>query len=207
VALADEFFRLAHDDVTGRLRLAGRPASLGLAAALLGELVFGGNLWVKDRYVSIRACDAPADVLGRGVLDRLAAEPGLTDVRTWVSMLADGALEDVARRLWRAGHLRPRRKRRRLRPETVWVPTSMNAAAMPRALLSVRLRRGEPLAQTDVFLAGLCVVTGLDGLLFDGAPLESRRYLGWLVDELWPPARELVETASSAVADVILAAR
>ncbi|GAB3146985.1 hypothetical protein GCM10027290_29560 [Micromonospora sonneratiae] len=206
-ALADQFYRLAYSDVTGRPRLAGRAAGLGLAAALLGELVFRGNVWVKGRRLSIRACGTPADALAHAVFDQLVARPELTDLRTWVLFLAGSAPEDVARRLARGGHLRREQKRRRLRRETVWVPTNMNVAATPWALLSVRLRRLELLSHEDMFLAGLCVATGLDRLLFDGASPQARRYLTQVSAGLWPPALELVDVTSALVADAILSAR
>ena len=46
--LADDFWRLAHHDVSGKPRLNGRAAGLGLAAALLGELMWAGKITARD---------------------------------------------------------------------------------------------------------------------------------------------------------------
>jgi|GEM_PF-2614382 len=64
--LADDFWRLAHHDVTGKPRLNERAAGLGLAAALLGELLWigkinirDGRLWVADNTPRTMSSNTP----------------------------------------------------------------------------------------------------------------------------------------------------
>ena len=59
--VADSLYLIAHDPATGRARLGPRQLGLGLAAALLGELVLGGlvelvdgAVWVSDRQPYLR---------------------------------------------------------------------------------------------------------------------------------------------------------
>ena len=46
--LADQYFLIAHEDRTGRSRLHPRATGLGLAAALLGELMLEGRLRIVE---------------------------------------------------------------------------------------------------------------------------------------------------------------
>ncbi|MDG4832996.1 GPP34 family phosphoprotein [Solwaraspora sp. WMMD1047] len=206
--MADQFYLLGHDDRTGRARLASRVCGLGLGAALLAELVYSRHLWVQGGRLRLLRRPVPVDALAHTVLDQLAAQPERTDVRTWVRFFAGNTTDLVAERLWRTGYLRPRTMRRRLiSTSVVYVPTDTNRAAMPWALLSMKLRCRASLAQDEVFLAGLCAATGLDRFLLDGLPAGSRSYFEQAVGAVWQPAYELVAAARTAVGDAVLAAR
>jgi len=208
MALADQFYLLCHHDRTGRVRLTERSAGVGLAAALLGELVYSRNLWIQDGRLRPVRQSVPVDALAHAVLDQVAAQPGHSDVRTWVQFFGATASGLVAERLWRAGLLRPETSRRLFGARTVvYVPANSNRAAMPWALLSMKLRRGDPLFQSELFLAGLCAAAGLDRFLLDGAPSGVRRYFDEAVGSVWAPAYELVLTTQAAVGDAVLAAR
>ncbi|MDG4774379.1 GPP34 family phosphoprotein [Solwaraspora sp. WMMD792] len=175
--LADEFFLLARDAVTGRPRLPDRAVGFGLAAALLVDLVDAGALRVRDGRLWLVARHVPVDALGGWVLRWMAAEPGYRRVGTWLALLAPGAHQQVARRLVAAGVVRPRTVRRLLTTAVRQVPTDANRAAWAWARLTVRLQRGEPLPDLEARLAGLCLVTGLDDLLLTGLPTAARRHL------------------------------
>jgi hypothetical protein len=205
VMLADVFFQFAHSDVTGRSRLNSRVLALGLAAALVGELVSLHQVDVGDELRVLHG-RAPRDALAHTVLAELMAEPRPLPVRTWLAYLAESAHVRVADRLTRGGHLTPQRQRRLSRAVT-YVPTDMNAAAVPRALLSQKLRRGLELEYDDVCLAGLVVATGLDVSLLDGADRAAFDRLQWAVARLWPPMLRLVEHTQAAVGDAVLSHR
>lgn len=203
--LGDAFFQLTHSDVTGRTRLNSRVLSLGLAAALVGELVTLRQVDIDDE-VRVTNGRPPRDALAHTVLAELMAEPRPLPVRTWLAYLADQAYSRVADRLTRAGHLSPQRPRV-LSRAVIYVPTDMNAAATPRALLSQKLRRGLELEYDDVCLAGIVVATGLDVSLLDGADPAAFDRLQWAVARLWPPMLRLVEHTQAAVGDAVLAHR
>ncbi|MBN1171236.1 MAG: GPP34 family phosphoprotein, partial [Micromonosporaceae bacterium] len=138
-ALADDFFRLAHHDTTGQPLLHPRATGLGLAAALLAELLWGRSLVVHEGliYPHPEATRPPADALTHTVLDQITAQTRYHDLRTWLGFLNQRATADVAERLWRAGHVRPVIGRRLLRRDTVtYVPTDLLTAAGPWVRLS-----------------------------------------------------------------------
>ena len=206
--LANDFFRVAHHDVTGRARLSGRVLSLGLAAALIGELLsarhvdvvpFGG---VGD-VVTLVPAGWPDDAVLRAVWAEVAAERAPQPVRVWLAYLAETAYERVGERLVEARGVRPRRRWGR----TSYVLVDMNAAAAPTALLSQKLRRGLVLDYGDVCLGGMVLATGLDLFLLDGAQPEAYARLHSCVRRLWTPMRRVVEHTQAAVGDAVLSHR
>ncbi|MDG4829996.1 GPP34 family phosphoprotein [Solwaraspora sp. WMMD1047] len=208
LALADQFYLIGHHETTGRGRLATRCLGLGLASALLGELLYAGNVWLQDGKLRLVGRTVPQDALAHAVFDQLAAQPGHSDVRTWVQFFSGSASGLVAERLWRAGYLRPESSRRFFGGKSVvYVPADSNRAAVPSALLSMKLRRRHPLYPDESFLVGLCMATGLDRILLDGVPAEVRRYADEAVASVWVPAYELVRATQAAVGDVVLTAR
>ena len=207
VLLADEFFRLAHNDSTGRRRLHGRAIELGLAAALLGELMFERKVAGQDGQLHLLDPGPPADALAHATLDQLLAQPQHRNLRVWLDFLSRDAYESVAHRLWKAGHVRPEARRVLLRQTVIYVPTDSNAAVWPWARLSTGLIRNEPFSPVDAFLVGLAAVTGLDSDLLDGAPAPARRYMRHLVASAHPSLRELLWHTQAAVGDAVLAYR
>jgi len=206
--LADDFFRLAHDDVTGRPRLHPRAVGLGLAAALLAELVFARRVTAANGHLAVLDTSPPPDPLAHTVLGQLAAGPERHEIRTWLGFLARTATEDVATRLWRAGHVRPETARRLLgRAHVTYIPTDANTAVWPWARLSTRLFAQQPLEATDAFLVCLTVATELAQYLLRGIPAASREYVAHLQVSAPPPLRELLVHTAAAVADAVLSYR
>src|SRR3954452_15551417 len=89
--LADQFFLIAHEDRTGRSRLHPRATGLGLAGALLGELMVsdGVRAYEGDLYVVSR--EPTGDPLSHDLLDLLIAQPQHRELRTWLAFLAQDA--------------------------------------------------------------------------------------------------------------------
>lgn len=194
--LADDFFRLAHDDVTGRPRLTRRTVSVGLAAALLAELLALHRIQIQRGDVRIVDRTPPEDAVAHTVLECLVMEPQSRPLQAWVDRLAQSSYADVAGRLVRAGQVRVRVSRRLVgRVMTVFVPTDINQAARPMALLATQLRWRDPLNQHDSQLAGLVMTTGLDRYVLDGAPAVARGYLRFVVEHLPPPMPQLLHAA------------
>ena len=140
--LADEFFFLALDDRTGRPRLSPKVLGLGMAGALLGELLLEDRITIEGDRLRVLSLRPPADALTHTTLDRLVAETTPHPVRTWLVFLARTAVEQVAERLWRGGHIQREQTRRLWRTETIYPPTDVNIAYMPTARLANTLRTG-----------------------------------------------------------------
>jgi Golgi phosphoprotein 3 (GPP34) len=100
--LADDLYMLAHDDRSGRPYLRARAAGLGLAAALLAELVLEGRLLVGPGVVLACGPD-PADKPGGNDQDAAPADPsgGPGDLENESAGDSSGQqTEDLAERVW-----------------------------------------------------------------------------------------------------------
>jgi hypothetical protein len=207
VLLADEFWLLAHDDVTGRPRLSSRVLGLGLAGALIGELVDTRNVVIQQGVVHLVNRTPPPDALTHTVLDQIDAEVRQHPVRTWLAYLSRTTAEMVAQRLQRSGMVRRESSRRVLKQVTVYRPVDANRAAWPTARLSTTLRRQAPLSEPDAFLVGLAAATGLDQVILDGAGPGPRDYLAHVVASLPASQHQIVSYAEAAVGDAVLTQR
>ncbi|SCG38651.1 Golgi phosphoprotein 3 (GPP34) [Micromonospora coxensis] len=205
--IADEFFFMAHDDRTGRPRLFDSALATGLAAGLLAELYFAGRITFDRGHIRVRDARPPADWLQHLVLDRLVAEQQHTATRVWLAFLGASAYEQVAQRMWQVGLVHPQRVGRLWRQRTVYLPTDINTAAWPWARLSQQLRNRRGLDDFDIALAGLTLHTQLETALLDGAPLAARSYLRQLVEQSWPPLRDLLADLGSVVGGTVLSHR
>ena len=204
--LADDFFRLAHNDITGRALLHPAALSSGLAAALVADLLTSGHVAVHAGHLLIvHRADEPRDGLSARVLSVLRHESH--PLRTWLEYLAKGAVVEVAGRLERAGHVRVERTRRLLREAVTYVPRNLLEAARPRAVLATRLMSGLVLDDEYVVLAGLMAATGLDATILAGAPHEALPHLRGLVARLPGSFQELFAHTEALVGAAVLAHR
>jgi Golgi phosphoprotein 3 (GPP34) len=205
--LGDEFWLLAHNEQTGKPRLSDGILGLGLAAALIGEVVYSRNVTVRGGYVLVVDMTPPQDPLAHHVLAQMAAEASTHTTRTWLVYLGRGAAQQVGERLWRAGVLRQETSRRFLKQVTSYVPVDANKAGWPMARIATTLRRESPMEHADAFLAGLAGAAGLDRIMLDGAGPGPRRYLAHVVGGLAAPFHELVVQTQAAVGDAVLSQR
>lgn len=175
--LADDFWWLAHDDHSGEPRVPVRVASWGLAAGLLGELLYGDRVRIAgDVVYPVWQAQPPADLASHEVFDQVKGEPQRHSVRDWLGFLASDAYERVAARLVRAGHVT-------VRASGLWpfrserhVPVDPQVSGWPHARLAMGLRHRTPLSEDDRFLTGLAEATGLDEwLIRDATQLEWTR--------------------------------
>jgi hypothetical protein len=210
--LADQYFLIAHEDRTGRSRLHPRATGLGLAAALIGELILSERVGIVDGDLIILDRHPPADALAHDILDLLIAQARHRDVRTWLAFLSQDAAARVGERLMRVGALEPVTRRRMLSTQTLYLPNNAeqrNAAAWAPARLANLLVRGADLSVGDRVLAGLVAATGLTRhVLYD---FEMHRHafhtLPDAVESLPGDLRELIEYTEASVGSVLTAGR
>jgi hypothetical protein len=205
--LADDFFLIAHDDRDGRSRLSPRVVELGLAGAMLGELVLEQRILVEGPRLRVLSREPPHDPLAHTNLATMVAEAQHREVRTWLLFLGRTAVEAVGQRLARVGLVEQVQVRRLLRSETRWLPTDVN---LPTGRV-VRLRRlltgPDAMRVADATLAGLAEATGLTGhVLWERDPGGVRR-LQLAITTLPPPLRDLILQVESAVGDAVLSQR
>jgi hypothetical protein len=184
VPLADEFFFIAHEVQTGKLRLNARSAGLGLAGGLLGELVLHGNIDVANGTLTVVDGQAvPEDDLGYRILRQLAADRQNRSLRTWLLFFSQGALERVGVR---------------------YMPTDVNMAVWPADRLNVLVGRGDPLDFPDAMLAGLVAVTGLTKQVWWDGDAVTLRNIAAAVASLPISLREILSHTEAAVGDATL---
>jgi hypothetical protein len=207
--LADDLFLTAHDTVKGKCLLSPATLGLGLAAALIGELVLWRRLDLVDGKLMIIDDRPTGDPATTAVLDQLLREGHHRAVRDWISFLATGIATDlVERRLSRAGLVVRQEKRGLLGTKVSFVPADSMVAGWPATRLRTYASRGELLDLSDLVLAGLVLATGLDQYVLI---LLDARGRGQLFDQLRRrlPAmlQDLIGHAEAAVGDAVMARR
>jgi hypothetical protein len=205
--LADDFFLIAHDDRDGRSRLSPKAVELGLAGALIGELVLEQRVLVEGAQLRVISRDPPSDALAHTTLATMLAEPQHREVRTWLAYLGQSAVDSTGQRLVREGLVERTHVRRLLRTTVRYLPIDVNLPAGRVVRLRRLLTNAEPLRVADSTLAGLIHATGLTGhVLWDGDAMSMRR-LQALIAMLPHPLRDLVIQVEAAVGDAVLAQR
>lgn len=178
--LADDFYLMCHENLTGEPLLTDRVTGIGLAGALLGELAAHRRIDLAGDTVVVVDRRPPPDPLSGRMLGLLRDERH--PVRDWLAFFGRTAVDDVAARLVHLGVLVRRPSRIPWRGNR-WAPVHPNSAALPAATLCTRLIRGEPLNEHNTMLAGLSLATGLDERVF------------WEVRTVTPFARRDLDTA------------
>jgi hypothetical protein len=207
--LADDYFFISQDDRSGRGRLAGPVQSIGLAAALLGELVLAGYLNVVGNEVFPLTTWVPPEPLAAEVMQVLTSRPDERDLGLWLTFLAAEAVDDVGSRMAR-DNLVVRTERRRLRGVRVeYLPVDLSVAAWPAIRLANLLSSGSAMEAGDVVLTGLAEATGLLGhVLWDGdVHRAGYENAALLLPQLPPQLTALLARTRVAVGDVVLTKR
>jgi hypothetical protein len=201
---ADDLWLIGHDDASGEPRLHSRPLGLGLAGALLAELVLGSRITIVAERVRVLRSDPPPDSAAHSVLEQLTAEPG-ADLSTWLRVLAGGADELVTQRLVVGGFVTGDEVRRRWRTTVVFRPTDRTGAAWRGVRLrSVLNGDGPEPTWSDIVLAALVEAAGLlPDVLWDGRA-TGETYLHRAIRHADPPLRALVAAVATEVGDAIL---
>jgi hypothetical protein len=203
--LADDLYLMAHDENTGRPQLQPRALGMGLAGALLAELVINRRIDITPDAVGVVNRTPPPDPLTSQVLDVLLAEGEYHAARDWLQFFARTATGDVAERLAAAGYLTRLPSKRPWRGDR-WVPVDADCAFAPFTRVRATLDRGQPLTVPGATLTGLAAACGLGPRLLNYAPSNSRRPED-AVEQLWPGLRELITQVRVTVDSAVLAHR
>jgi Golgi phosphoprotein 3 (GPP34) len=204
--LADDLYLMAHHEVSGKPFLQPRAVGLGLAGALLAELLLVGRIRIGPGGVAVADAAAPEDELTGSVLRRVAGERERHAPQTWLLFLARSAAGDVAGRLAQWGYLTRASGRRGWRGER-WVPVDAECAFVPLARVKSALDPSRPLNVHGAALAGLAAACGLGSRLALYLPPKTGRALADAVARLDPELRELIAQTQAAVDSALLSHR
>ncbi len=204
--LADDLYLLAHHEVSGRPHLQPRAAGLGLAGALLAELMLSGSIYLRPDRIAVTDRSPPDDGLARSVLGLVASEAGQHAPRDWLLFLARTAAEDVALRLEQAGYLTRVASRRPWRGER-WVPVDSDCAFAPFLRVKSALDSSRPVTAQNAVLAGLAAACGLGRHLALYLPPKAHHRLQEAARQLHPSLRDLIAQTQAAVDSALLSHR
>lgn len=203
--LADDLYLMAHNDSTGRPYLQPRAVGMGLAGALLAELMLAGQLSIyPDGTVAADGIPS-ADRLAAAVFAQITGEREQLAAGEWLQFLGRTSAVGVARRLGEAGYL-TLATRRPWRCER-WVPADSDCAFMPLTRARSALDPSRPATTHAAALAGLAAASGLEARLLAYAPPRYHRSPQAAAGLLPPGLRDLVARTRAAVDSAVLAQR
>jgi outer membrane murein-binding lipoprotein Lpp len=203
--VADDLYLMAHHETSGRPFLQPRPLGIGLAGALLAELMIGGCVFTGDDGAVAAGRTWPGDALARQVRDQVAAESGLHSVTVWLLFLGQSAAGSVAARLERAGYLTRAGGRVPWRAPR-WVPVNPDWAFAPLLRARPATDAARLLTAHAAILAGLAAGCGLRFRLDQYLPAAGRS-LEQAVNQLSPDLQQLTRAVQGAVDGAVLAHR
>jgi len=204
--LADDLYLLAHHEITGKLHLQPRAAGLGLAGALLAELMLSGKIYFQADQIMVADRSPPGDGLARSVLGLLVSEPEQHAPRDWLLFLARTAAEDVALRLEQSGYLTRISSRRPWRGQR-WIPVDADCAFAPFLRAKSALDSSKPVTAQNAALAGLAAACGLGRQMALYLPPKAHHRLQEAAQQLHPSLRDLITQTQAAVDSALLSHR
>jgi Golgi phosphoprotein 3 (GPP34) len=202
--VADDLYLMAHHEVTGRPYLHRRAIGVGLAGALLAELVLAGSIRIQAERIAAAGRPAPPDDLARSVLGLVLSERH--PVPDWLAFLARSAERDVAQRLERQEYLTLAGSSWPWRPDR-WVPVDPDCAFAPLFRAQAAIDPAKPVTVPGATLAGLAAACGLGSRLLPYGPKGARHCLDETVRRLAPDLRELIAQTQAATDGLLLSQR
>jgi Golgi phosphoprotein 3 (GPP34) len=209
--LATDFFLIAHDEFSGKLRISPDLLGCGLVGAQLADLILTDRLVIESGRVLVTDVrDDGTDEVGAYVAESVARQDTTHTVRVWIDTFRDVLHELIARRLVTEGVVRREQGGRQLmrkRPDR-YPATDLLAAARPRLRLEHMLRTPQEFDLAGAVLAVLVGALGIEAVLDPELDRAAARDLMARLEENLPvDLRALVEGVRSAVAAVSLTIR
>ncbi|MEU4155337.1 GPP34 family phosphoprotein [Actinoplanes sp. NPDC026670] len=204
LAPADDFYLAAHDGIGGRALLPERVLGVGLAASLIGELMFWRRLLVDGDLLHVVDATPTGDPATAAILQRMTGG-GPYSIGQWIGYFSTGAEEHVQRRLVAAGVLRVETRRRLLGAgTTTLVFADPKSPGEPAGRIRTHLSYNEDLDTADLMLAGLILATGLDAFVLDTCnPRDRARLSDQFRRRMPPPLAQLVAHTRATAADAV----
>ncbi|HKN51570.1 MAG TPA: GPP34 family phosphoprotein [Amycolatopsis sp.] len=139
LTLVDSFFFLGHDEFTGRAVLGRRTLGIGLAGAVLCDLLFADRITVDQRKVRPLTRHPPGIPTADAVFAEIVAEGRPHSVRDWVDHLRGHLPETTGKNLMALGLVTRQPDRLLMRRTHRYPPTDllMSTAARSKARAAV----------------------------------------------------------------------
>lgn len=179
--LADEFFLINHNDLTGKPVIRRDLLNLGLVVALLAELIMDGRVGMREGRATVLDETGHGDNATDFIIASLAAQWSTYPVRTWTDNLDDTAYELVARRLVERGTVRRVRTRQLLGSRKDIFLTAKREAVQPLLLMEAMIKNPEDADVQGALLLTMVATAGAEHVL---ASLPDRDRVRAAVTEL-----------------------
>lgn len=209
--LAADFFLIAHDEFSGKLRISPDLLGCGLVGAQLGQLIMASRLAVEGGRVLVTEVRGDGgDEVGAYVVESISRQTSTHSIRVWVDTFREVLYELVARRLVDEGVVRREHGGRQLMRRRLdrFPATNLLAAARPRLRLEHMLRMPQEFDLPGAVSAVLVGAVGAESVLDPEIDRTAARELLTRLEENLPvDLRSLVEGVRAAVAAVSLTVR
>jgi hypothetical protein len=201
--LAAGFFLIAHDEFSGKLRVARERLGHGLVAAQLAQLLIAGRIALADGRVVLTDNYAPEpNEVDAYVLDSVQRHVSVRAVRAWVDALAEPLYERIAQRLQDLGIVHREGGGGLVRRKPDRFPADdLLTAARPRMRLERMIRSPKDLDLPGAFTASLLWTLGAEGVLDPEIDRTAARELVRQVNEHLPADLHAVLAGARAAAD------
>jgi Golgi phosphoprotein 3 (GPP34) len=204
LSLAESLFFLGHDPFTGKARIRQDILEIGLAGAVLGDLLFDERITLDHGTVVLTSRYATGDGLADRTLALIMAETAQHGVRDWAEHLRDDIATRVAQHLAERELLTPKENRGMFRRTVQYLPADLRTASAPRARIrTAMLGRSDTVLPTAT-LALLAWSTGLDDIC--EPELTRKQMADWITnvtERLAQPAKGLIEGVDAAIAATV----
>lgn len=208
--LADDFFLVSWDTTgSGKPRLHVQGIALGLAGALIGELVLRRRVAVRGVRLDMVDSRHVQENVADKVLSDIGNSPHHTDVRTWLAYLAQRSVEEVSGRLMSAGLLERETPKLLKRKQSRYFSTDFSHAIWPVTRLRLALAERRPLSPQDMALATLMDACDMTDTVLDDPDgrRAAHRYLATMLATMPQPLSDLSRQVNAAVGDAVLTYR
>lgn len=209
--LAADFFLIAHDEFSGKLRVSPELLCCGLVGAQLAELITENRLAVEGGRVLVTDAQSEVgDQVGDYVVVSVARQTSTHSVRVWIDTFAEALYELIARQLINDGVVRREQGGRQLmrkRPDR-FPATDLLGAARPRLRLEHMLRTPKEFDLPGAILAVLVGAVGVETVLDPEIDRAAARELMTRLEQNFPAdLRALIEGVRAAAVAVSLTVR
>lgn len=162
-AVADDFFLVGHSQDDGRLMIQRHQFSIGVAGAILAELLLGRHARaIGGDLEPLRTSPSGDDVVDTAVL-AMRRNRELLPAEEWIQRFRHGAYDVIANRLSMQGVMVTASKRRLLRSDEVVMRPDTNRTRYIRVQLRSIIARPADADDNLGVLAALVLATGIAG--------------------------------------------
>jgi len=192
--LVDALFFISHDEFTGKPVLSRSMLGIGLAGAVLCDLLLTRRIIVEDKKIRPVARPRRGPAVTDRILSDIVAEPQRHTVRDWTDYLRQDILSLVAAPLIAAGEVTSRIDRSLLRNVQRYRPVDLLACTAARGEVRAAVFGHVELDLHSACLALLTWIVGLDNLC--EPELGRGRLRQWMDGTLKSMPRPVAELVS-----------